>query len=479
MSRPEALSYSGGPRRVVFTCPVGGGTNQISCTVVPDTVKPGDVPEPLSLCLTDSTGGIFLSGVQMRVPFPAEEVAVDSVNVETDYDGIGEVIAQHEAREERNVYYCSRALADEITQRLAQDGAAAVRVQGNVATRIATASRAKALPDWLSFPDVSACPPLGDMAFPPTLRRAWERDCQAIADGRPIMMALFGPTGVGKTESSMRCACEAGRRSGKPVAFLRLSPSHVCSIYHSQSETNLRLALGQARKLAAEGHVVVVLVDEADAMLGNSSGRWEGGVDRRIRSTFQELTSKPIPGVAIYLTFNVRKDSWVDAAIDRRFGKREFPPATRGQIAAVAAMYATPAALAKLDVTAEEFGALVADFLYSRRFVVAHAQFASGQASDILANQLQICCPGKVQMLVESFCGDVEAGVADSIDCLLVEIEREFLSMPLNARNVHEFTFLPETHDPVASVERPPKMRRAAPHADGANTIAPTTRAAG
>ena len=453
------LDGNGTERRIIYTTPLGRQFAQVSGSLLLDGLRDEDVPPPLALCVTDATGAAFLGGASVELPLEAEEVAVQSANADTRLDGVGEIVEQGTG-DRRAVYYCRAELAAAVAGKLKEGEPVSVRVEGGIAVKVVGSAATEALPDWLSFPDVAACPPLSEMVFPEWLRKAWERDADFMMKNRPQRWAVFGPTGTGKTEAVKRCACEAGRKSGRKVAMIHMSAPHIVSPYYGETERTLRRAFVRAEKLAQQGCIVVVFVDEADALLGDPAGRYEGSVDRRVRLAFQELTSSDVPGVSVYLTFNASAHSWIATAIDRRFRKRNVPRTTRTQMARVAGLYASRQALARLGMPPDDLGQQLADFLYSDSFVVASVNFHSGHAADVHARDLHTCSPGKIRDIVVDFCLDVEDGQGDaSLHGLWTRLEREFRSVVLSPANLFEMTFLPEpAHDHVATIGPPPGM---------------------
>jgi hypothetical protein len=450
------FGLNGEARSMLYTARVGHDTAGVECTTLPEGNGHATlvVPPPLSLCYVDASGGIYLGEAGVPPALLAEEHTVVSVNEDSPWPGIDEIVVVEDGQERRRVLFAPAGFARQIAAKLAAGDHVMVRSEGGVVRRLVKDGGAVAQPDWLEFlgPDG---PALADLVFPDRLRRDWDRDLRRMIAGRTFWVGLIGPTGTGKTEAVERCAREAGRRTGKRVALIRISIATVGSIYHSGTEQNLRRAFRQATQLAKEGCIVVMLVDEVDAMLGDSLGRHEGSVDRRVRLAFQDLSGLVKSGVAVYATMNARTDSWLPSAIARRFTWRSYPRPTRGQIAKVAALYADPEALRCLGLDTEEFGGRIADFLYSDRFIVAKVHFHSGHTQDIRARDLHVCSPGKIKSIVTDFCGDV----GDEVDPVTLEtlwerMDHEFRAADLNSANVFEVTFLKRMpHEQVNQVE--------------------------
>ncbi|GIW89860.1 MAG: hypothetical protein KatS3mg109_0292 [Pirellulaceae bacterium] len=447
-----ALEKNGQVRQVVYLAPVGRpGELRVACLLDPQMQ-----PAPMEWCLADVEGQFFL-GPAPGTPPPRmlyhSRAMAASVRQESQ---MGELIVE-DTPDRQLVLYCRPELAEEVSRLLKDGQTVVVRHDGACAEAIYDNKQPPAA-DWLEFPPLDG-PGLDELVFPSRLAREWKKDVRRLMRGtHGFRVLLVGPTGVGKTEAVIRTGREAARRSGKRFALIRISTPHVGSCYYSETERAIARALRSARRLAAQGDTVVaVLLDEADSLVGNSEGRYEGSVDRRVRQSIQELLSEPLPGVAVYATMNPRRDSWLPAAVERRFRKRLFPRPSRSQMARVAALYAHPDALAQLSLCAQDFGSMVADYLFSNEFVVAYAWTHSGQQIAIRARDLHNCAPGKLRDLVETFCDDLldrEETDVQSLKDLWLMIESEMKSVALNENNLYELTFLsPPIRDTVRKVE--------------------------
>lgn len=449
------FGHNGGGRQMLYTARVGRDTSAVECTTLPDAngAEKPDVPAPLSLCFVDGSGAFYLGKVGIPPILPSEEHTALAASADTQWPEIGEVVVS-DGMERRLVLFSRRAVAQRIAELLEAGDTVVVRSEGGIVSRVVRET-AGATPIWLEFLEPDG-PSLQDLVLPSWLRADWERDFRRLAAGQTFWVGLLGPTGTGKTEAVKRFAREAGRRAGKRAALIHLSIAHVGSAYYSETEREILRAFKRATKLAKEGCAVTILFDEVDSLLGDSRGRFEGSVDRRVRLTVQECSSELGDGVAVYATMNARADSWLPSPLARRFEEwREYPRPTRGQITRVAAFYAKPDALARLGVGPEEFGGRIADFLYSDRFVVGRVHFHSGHALDVRARDLHVCSPGKVKALVTGFCDEVLAdGNGMALDPLWQRMEREFRAADLNSANVFEVTFLPRpVHEEVSQVE--------------------------
>ncbi len=134
--------------------------------------------------------------------------------------------------------------------------------------------------------------------------------------------------------------------------------------------------------------------------------------------------------------------------------KRTFPRTGKTQLARAAALYAESEVLAKLSLSAEEFGNRVSDFVFSNTFVIWTVHMQSGAAIPIRARDLHECSIGKIKSLVQLWSRQVRYGQADSLQALWARIAAEFSGIQLNENNVFESTFIrPMPHDKARLVE--------------------------
>ncbi|HUT91710.1 MAG TPA: AAA family ATPase [Thermoguttaceae bacterium] len=448
LSRPFPFGNNGDVRRLFYAAPAGR-ESVAECVCVADPHQ--TPPPPLSFCYTDS-GGKFYLGAAPQLPLAQlEEHPVVRADRESDFADVGCVVV-NDGPEHHSVLLADRKLVETIQAHLEGGEGVVVRHDRLVARGIVESS-VQAPEDWLEIPPLDG-PVLSDLVFPRWLREEWQRDVRWMVSRRPLRVLLVGPTGTGKTEGVLRAGRQAAREADRQLAILRMSAPYIGSSYYSETERTIHRAVKRAERLARQGYVTMILIDEADALLGNSEHRYEGAVDRRVRLAFQELLSGELEGVAVYLTMNPRSDSWLPAAIDRRFRKRRYPRTRRRQMAGVCAGSVEPAALDKLGVTASEFGGRVADFVYAGGFVVARVLMHSGATTLVRARDLHDCSPGKLQDLIRDFCHDVEDGATGSLEPLWTRLDREFRSASLNEANLFEMTFLARPdHDTVKKVE--------------------------
>lgn len=465
VSREFKVDGNGRLLRFVFATPLSRAAQAPECYAVVEDVpdaagadgrpEPPGTPPPPFLGLIDPANKLFLGPADQlpSPPLPAEILHVVSSRPETEFAGLGELEVSDGVQDHSFTLFARRQLAQEVRRKMDEDGEDVhVRSEAGIATAVHK-SEDQRHEDWLEFPPLDG-PSAFDLVLPLWLRREWSHDVRNIALGRSVRVMLIGPTGTGKTSAAERvgrdafkAAAENGRHM-KGVALIRVSSSHIGSSFIHQTERNLFRAFARAKALAKKDYVVIVLCDEADALLGEMDGA-EHAHNRSERLAAQSLLTDQMDNVAVYLTMNVRRNSWLPAAIERRFLKRVYGRCTRRQIEAVARLYGArhPAALKKLRISADEFAGALADNLYSDRRVVATVRFYSGRQQKARARDLHNCSPGKVEDLINMFCSDVIDGAADSIDALWNLIDREFRAPNLSVRNLHDLTFLNLPHD--------------------------------
>jgi len=352
------------PQRFVFAMPLGRAGQAPECYAVmddgadTDDDKPESSPrlDPPFLGLIDPANRLFL-GPAVNIPPPplsAEILPVEASRPDTAFDGLGEIEVADSEQKRTFTLFARRELAEEIRHRMDEDGESVrVRSEAGVATAIHKAED-EHHEDWLEFPSIDG-PSVFDLVLPSWLRREWTRDIRNMALGRPVRVVLIGPTGTGKTSAAERVARDvfkAAAKNGsckKGLALIRVSSAHIGSSFIHQTERNLFQAFSRAKALTRKGYIVVVLCDEADALLGEMDGA-EHAHNRSERLVAQSLLNGSLGSAGVYLKMNSRRNSWLPAAIERRFLKRVYGRCMRRQIEAVALLYVTqhPAALKTL-----------------------------------------------------------------------------------------------------------------------------------
>jgi hypothetical protein len=451
-------------RRVLPVIEMGRGPEHVQLPMLLSDSQ--EVPPPLSSVLVDSSGGFFLGAAEVPTVACEEHEVVSVDDNDAPVPGVTEVWVA-DGPEQHGMRFAPAELADEIRRRLNDGEQVKVRADAAVVHAISGGGVA-ATPPWLEMLDLDEGLGIEDMVFFRWLRDEWEEDIEDLLAGIGRNICLLGPTGTGKTAGVLAMARSAGRRSGRDVALIRLSMPHIGSSYVSETERTLRAALRRAKKLAADGVLVVVLLDEADALVGNSEGRFEGSHARSVREAFQELVaSESCPGVGMYLTLNRRSDSWLPAPIENRFLKRCYPRTSRGQLARVNELYLA-------DETAEHFGtdrrtlgARLADFLFREQFVVARVTHRSGHSVPVRARDLRVCSPGKMKAVLETLNRRVKRNRETTLPDVFTALEREFSLPNLTPANVYEMTFIhPVPNDAV--VATPPVEPGTVERADAA-----------
>jgi hypothetical protein len=421
------------------------------------------LPPPPYLAFLEPTTRLFIRPATGVPPAPqrAEILEVVAAWPECRFEELGEIEVSEGPEDRKVTLLAERSLARDVKRRLEEGGeTVSVRAELGVATGIHR-SGDRRREDWLEFPDLAG-PTVKDLVFPRWLRRAWSRDIKHMVRGRGVKVLLLGPTGVGKTsavEYAGRDMCRLAARRGVPrkgFAVIRLSGPHIGSSFVHQVERTMYRAVKRARNLVRNGYFAIILADEADALLGEMGGGFEHAHNRSERLAAQELLGQDLEGVAVYLTMNPRRNSWLPAPIVRRFTRREYPRPTRSQIAAVASHYAQEHAglLKTLGMTPQEFGAAFAMNLFSDRRVVARGYLHSGRAITVRARDLHLASPGKTKELIANFAFDLEEGEAARLDDLWAMMDREFRAGDLSASNFFEVTFLtPPRNDALRTVE--------------------------
>jgi len=462
LSSPFAVNGNG--KLFVYVMPLAREAVPQCYEVALDPENPPErFPPPPFLGFVEPASKVFFEPASRIPPLPvrAEIHTALAARPESRFPGLGEIEVSDEPGERRFTLLAAPALAREVNRKLEEEGRrVSVRAEMGIAVAVHD-TKAEEREDWLEFPSLEG-PTMKDLIFPKFLHRLWRRDIEMILDGRGVKVLLMGPTGVGKSSAVEYAGREAWRTAverGKPkkgLALIRLSGPHIGSSYVHQVERNLYAVVHRAKRLAEEGYLVVILADEADALLGEIDGGLEHAHNRSERLAAQELLGQDLKGISIYLTMNPRRNSYLPAPIARRFVRREYPRSTRSQIAAVARHYAAryPSMLKRLGLEAEEFGLLFSANLFSDRRVVAVGHYHSGEELVVRARDLQVASPAKAQSLIEEFAFDIEKGYARTIEDLWAAFDREFRGGEMTVHNVWELTFLrPRANDSLRTLD--------------------------
>ncbi len=163
--------------------------------------------------------------------------------------------------------------------------------------------------------------------------------------GWPRNILLYGPSGCGKTLLSAAIANEIN------ALFFNVDGASLFSKWLGESEKNVARLFNVARKYESEGKVVIIFIDEADAVFGTLN--YEVGGEIRLRNQFLKemdgLQEKNIKR-KIYLIAATNKPWLLDPAFIRRFQLRLYvPPPDHRARAELFKLYAAPLNPSPLD----------------------------------------------------------------------------------------------------------------------------------
>jgi len=149
-------------------------------------------------------------------------------------------------------------------------------------------------------------------------------DIYAQYDKKPIKgILLYGPPGCGKTllgkATAYNLARDYSKRMGQEVKeyFMHISGPKILNMWLGETERMVREIFNTARERAKEGRLVVVFLDEAEAVLRTrSSGKWLNISNTVVPQFCAELDGIiALENVVLILTSN--RPDYIDPAILR------------------------------------------------------------------------------------------------------------------------------------------------------------------
>lgn len=149
-------------------------------------------------------------------------------------------------------------------------------------------------------------------------------DLFAKFDKKPVKgILLYGPPGCGKTligkAIAFNLAKDYSERMGRPVReyFMHISGPKILNMWLGETERMVREIFETARKRAKEGRLVVIFMDEAEAILRTrSSGRWLNISNTVVPQFCAEMDGLiQMENVVLVLTSN--RPDYIDPAILR------------------------------------------------------------------------------------------------------------------------------------------------------------------
>jgi hypothetical protein len=437
VSRPFDYGVNGSTRKVVYAArPGGNGIGSIVCVALEDGRS---APQLFEWIFTDLEGKMWLAEAPPIPEQLEEHVALRTKPRNSLIPELAQVLVS-DGTDHGKFLFAEPALAEEINARIERGEQVKVEHNG-IRVYGLTDTKLTKYEDWIEFPPLAG-QTLAEMCFSRALAEEWELDVEAMIRGEPLMVICQGPTGTGKTSGVMAAARTAAQRSGKPFAIISITPATVSSEWYGVTERTIKLGLNRAKALTQKGYIVVVLLDEMNALLGGTGVRYESNVDHRVRLTLQSLFSEDLRGVAVYGTMNVTRLDWLPPPLARRFAKRAFPRTGKAQLAKAAASIPEPEILAQIGLAPAEFGHRLSDFVFSNALVLWTVHMQSGAVVPVRARDLHECSIGKLKSLIKLWERQVRYGRADSLQALWARIAAEFSSVQLNENNLFDSTFL-------------------------------------
>ena len=139
--------------------------------------------------------------------------------------------------------------------------------------------------------------------------------------GWPRGILFFGPPGCGKTLLAAAIATEID------AVFYSVDAASIMSKWLGESEKNVSELFNSAHRTAAEGHPVIIFIDEVDSLVGIRSD--EVGGEVRARNQFlkemDSILDKKNP-THVYIIGATNKPWALDGPFIRRFQKRIYVP---------------------------------------------------------------------------------------------------------------------------------------------------------
>jgi SpoVK/Ycf46/Vps4 family AAA+-type ATPase len=139
--------------------------------------------------------------------------------------------------------------------------------------------------------------------------------------GWPRGILFFGPPGCGKTLLAAAIATEID------AVFCSVDAASIMSKWLGESEKNVSELFSSAHKTVAEGHPVIIFIDEVDSLVGIRNE--EVGGEVRARNQFlkemDSILDKKNP-THIYIIGATNKPWALDEPFIRRFQKRIYVP---------------------------------------------------------------------------------------------------------------------------------------------------------
>jgi hypothetical protein len=456
ISPPFAFSTNGNGDmcQAIYVTPFGSRQlAHMQVLVLPNGVE---TPKLFSPILTDGEVKVCLGAAPQPPLQQMTEQQVLDVDEHSDLPGMVHVIVKDEMNQ-TTLLFATQEMADEITARMKAGEQVVARHDHLKVHKVV----GKKLPQNESFVEYLSAdgPTMADFVFSPAIAASFAGDIADLTAGRAFCMVLLvGPTGVGKTSGVYAALRTAAQAVGKTAVAILISPHTVGSMWHGETENRIAQAFEVGKKAAAQGHLVGIVLDELDALVGAADARHESTVDHRVRLTIQQLLSQPLPPfVAVYATMNTHRGNQLHGPVAARFLLREYPRPTRRQLARLGAMFVEEEIAQRIALSRQEFGQRASDYLFSDQFILARLQLYSGASVPVRARDLHRACPRVLKMLVETFSSMVRRGTASSIENFFALMERDFHAVHFSEHSLLDNCYLRvPANDSIRQVERLP-----------------------